>query len=195
MTAGGDRGAASVVVLGKLLPRSRSSIIVFSRTGRVEKCVVPRFCLVTKSGPSHTQTGPRSHGGRFQPLARLRAAERPSDRRYRHRDPAHLRRCVPGVWRLVRERTHSFFVRLIQCFPAANLTRGPASALTAPLPPPCPIAHPKARTSCLRSRPSPRAQRRTPVPLWLTARASAARCTSRSVIRDSTGGATRRSET
>ena len=37
-----------------------------------------------------------------------------------------------------------------------------------PLPPPCPTANPQARTSCPRSRPSPRARCRTPALLLLT---------------------------
>ena len=57
-----------------------------------------------------------------------------------------------------------------------------------PLPPPCPTANPQARTSCPRSRPSPRARWRTRVLPWLTPPASAARCTSLSASRDSTRG-------
>ena len=77
----------------------------------------------TKSGQSH-KTGQHRHGGRSQPLARLRAAERPSYRCHRRRDPSRLRWCVSGARRLVRERTPRFFVRLVPCFPAAHLRAG-----------------------------------------------------------------------
>jgi hypothetical protein len=77
----------------------------------------------TKSGQSH-KTGQHRHGGRSKPLARLRAAERPSYRCHRRRDPSRLRRCVSGARRLVRERTPRFFVRLVPCFPAAHLRAG-----------------------------------------------------------------------
>ena len=148
-----------------------------------------KLSAATKSGQSH-KTGQHRHGGRSQPLARLRAAERPSHRCHRRRDPSRLRRCVSGARRLVRERTPRFFIRLVPCFPAAHLELGSDR----PLPPPCPTASPQARTSCPRSRPSPRARWRTRVLPWLTPPASAARCTSLSASRDSTRGATRRCE-
>jgi len=112
----------------------------------------------------------------------------PSSSRSFSPSPVRFRRLVSS--RLVRERTPRFFIRLVPCFPAAHLELGSDR----PLPPPCPPASPQARTSCPRSRPSPRARWRTRVLPWLTPPASAARCTSLSASRDSTRGATRRCE-
>lgn len=185
MTAGGDRGAR----VGRCAcpwepPNFVVSSVAVDRDGT--------FMGTRRRHLASLTDGTARHGGRFQPLARLRAAEPPSHRRHRRRDSSRLRRCVPGARRLVRERTPRFFVRVT---PFSRNLESPASALTAPLPPPCPTANPQARTSCPRSRPSPRARWRPRALPWLTAPASAARCTSRFANPDSTAGATRRSET